>query len=185
MRRPSRSCASSSKRVPASSHGEFYDVDIPTLGPRVDLPPPIVASLGGPRTIREIAPLVDRVELKLVSTATKGGVLDVAALGSIPRRNVDELVAKVRDVNPTVPLGVMVICNVGADERTNAIEDLLGDSFMGGFFGPPEKVAGLTRRPRRGWHQSHPAEPVLGHVARPARSATVRSVKSVLTQPIG
>ena len=123
-------------------NGEFYDVDIPTLGPRVDPPPPIVASLGGPRTIREIAPLVDRVELKLVSTATKGGVLDVAALGSIPRRNVDELVAKVRDVNPTVPLGVMVICNVGADERTNAIEDLLGDSFMGGFFGPPEKVAG-------------------------------------------
>jgi alkanesulfonate monooxygenase SsuD/methylene tetrahydromethanopterin reductase-like flavin-dependent oxidoreductase (luciferase family) len=122
-------------------HGEFYDIDIPVLGPRTDPPPPIVVSLGGPRTIREIAPLVDRVELKIVSAATKGGVLDVAALATISRHQVDELVAKVREVNPTVPLGVMVLCNVGTDERTTSIEALLGDSFMGGFFGPPGKVA--------------------------------------------
>ena len=122
-------------------HGDFYDIDIPMLGPRVEPPPPLVASLGGPRTIREIAPLVDRVELKLVSPATQGGALDVAALASIPRTHVDELVARVRQVNPTVPLGVMVLCSVGIDERTTAIEHLLGDSFMGGFFGPPEKVA--------------------------------------------
>ena len=121
--------------------GEFYDIDIPVLGPRAEPPPPLVASLGGPRTIREISPLVDRVELKLVSAATKGGVLDVAALASIPRQHVDELVAGVRRANPTVPLGAMVLCSIGADERTRAIEDLLGDSFMGGFFGPPEKVA--------------------------------------------
>ena len=53
-------------------HGDFYDIDIPMLGPRVEPPPPLVASLGGPRTIREIAPLVDRVELKLVSRGHQG-----------------------------------------------------------------------------------------------------------------
>lgn len=121
--------------------GEYYDISIPTLGPRTGSPPPLVASLGGPRTIREIAPLVDRVELKLVGAATKGGTLDVAALGTVPRAHLDELVAKVRRVNPTVPLGVFVICSVGTDERTRAMEELLGDSFMGGFFGAPQKAA--------------------------------------------
>ena len=122
-------------------HGDFYDIDVPMLGPHVEPPPSLVASLGGPRTIREIAPLVDRVELKLVSAATKSGALDVAALALIPRQHVDELVARVRQVNRTVPIGVMVLCDVGTDERTTAIADLLGNSFMGGFFGPPEKVA--------------------------------------------
>ena len=122
-------------------HGAYYDIDIPTLGPRFEPPPPLVASLGGPRTIREIAPLVDHVELKLISAATKGGSLDVAALSSIPRRHLDDLVEMVRQVHPTVPVGVFVLCSIGADERTRATEELLGDSFIGGFFGAPEKVA--------------------------------------------
>jgi alkanesulfonate monooxygenase SsuD/methylene tetrahydromethanopterin reductase-like flavin-dependent oxidoreductase (luciferase family) len=121
--------------------GEHYHLDIPRLGPRSDPPPPLVASLGGKRTIREIAPLVDRVELKIVGAATKGGELDVAAMASIPRQHLDDLVARVREVNPTVPLGVFVICSAGTDDRTRAAEDLLGESFMGGFFGAPEKVA--------------------------------------------
>jgi hypothetical protein len=77
----------------------------------------------------------------MISAATGGGTLDVAALGSIPRAHLVELVDRVRQVNPTVPLGVFVLCSVGTDERTRATEDLLGDSFMGGFFGAPEKVA--------------------------------------------
>jgi alkanesulfonate monooxygenase SsuD/methylene tetrahydromethanopterin reductase-like flavin-dependent oxidoreductase (luciferase family) len=121
-------------------HGEHYDIEIPTLGPRTE-PPPLVASLGGQRTIREIAPLVDRVELKMISAATKGGTLDVAALATIPRTHLVELVDRVRQVNPTVPLGVFVLCGVGTDARTRAAEELLGESFMGGFFGSAEKVA--------------------------------------------
>jgi len=122
-------------------HGEHYDIDIPALGPRPDPPPPLVASLGGQRTIREIAPLVDRVELKMIGAATSSGTLDVSALRAIPRAHLEELVDRVREVNPTVPLGVFVLCSVGIDERTRATEELLGDSFMGGFFGAPEKVA--------------------------------------------
>lgn len=121
--------------------GEHYRVAVPLFGPRTDPPPPLVASLGGDRTIREIAPLVDRVELKLISSATRGGALDTAAMAAIPRSHVADLVAKVRAVNPDVPLGVFALCSAGTDARTRATADALGDSFLGGFFGEPAKVA--------------------------------------------
>jgi alkanesulfonate monooxygenase SsuD/methylene tetrahydromethanopterin reductase-like flavin-dependent oxidoreductase (luciferase family) len=122
--------------------GQHYHVDIPVLGSaREQAPPPLVASLGGDRTIREIAPLVDRVELKVISAATRAGSLDLPALGTIPRSHLDELVAKVRAVNPDVPLGMFVLCSAGDDERTRSLEALLEGSFIGGFFGAPAKVA--------------------------------------------
>lgn len=135
--------------------GQHYRIDVPGIGPRPAAgPPPLVASLGGDRTIRGIAPFVDRVELKLISAATRDGALDVPALAAIPRSHLDDLVRKVREVNATVPLGVFILCSVGEDARTKAIAGMLGDSFLGGFFGPASKVsesmlaladAGITR----------------------------------------
>ncbi len=121
--------------------GEHYRVSVPMFGPRPDPPPPLVASLGGDRTIREIAPLADRVELKLISSATRGGALDTEAMARIPRSHLGDLVAKVRTVNTTVPLGVFALCSVGDDARTRRTEEALGDSFLGGFFGSAAKVA--------------------------------------------
>ena len=68
-----------------SFHGRYYDIEVPKLGPSDRDPPPLVASLGGDRTIREIAPLVDRVELKLNAPATRDGSLDFVKLAEIPR----------------------------------------------------------------------------------------------------
>ena len=125
-----------------SFHGEHYQVDVPAIGPLPQCgPPPLVASLGGNRTIRSIAPLVDRVELKLISAATRNGELDLAELAAIPQQHLMDLVDKVRAVNTTVPLGVFILCGVGTDRRTTAIEAMLGDSYLGGFFGEPAKVA--------------------------------------------
>jgi alkanesulfonate monooxygenase SsuD/methylene tetrahydromethanopterin reductase-like flavin-dependent oxidoreductase (luciferase family) len=121
--------------------GQHYQVDVPVIGPRAGPPPPLVASLGGPRTIREIAPLVDRVELQVISGATRGGVLDLPMVAAIPRAHVDDLVAMVRAVNATVPLGVFVLCSAGTDERTRSWQEGLEGTFMGGFFGAPAKVA--------------------------------------------
>jgi alkanesulfonate monooxygenase SsuD/methylene tetrahydromethanopterin reductase-like flavin-dependent oxidoreductase (luciferase family) len=122
--------------------GRYYNVDVPKLGPvPVDGPPPLVASLGGRRSIREIAPLVDRVELKMISAATKDGALDLGIAATIPRQHVADLVAQVREVNPTVPLGVFVLCSAGDDATTRAMQSALGDSFAGGFHGPAAKVA--------------------------------------------
>jgi Luciferase-like monooxygenase len=121
--------------------GEHYSIEVPGLGPLTSNPPPLVVSLGGPRTIRAISPLVDRVELKPISSVTGAGSLDVAALGTIPRSHLDELVGRVREVNPTVPIGAFVLCGVGSDPRTKSIEALLAGTFVGGFFGESAKVA--------------------------------------------
>ena len=130
----------------------------PSSGRRTATSPPLVASLGGDRTIREIAPLVDRVELKLNAPATRDGSLDFVKLAEIPRSHLADLVAKVRAVNPTVPLGVLILCSVGEDARTRALEEQLGDSLMGGFFGPVDKVvARCGRWPTSGWSGSRSA----------------------------
>lgn len=126
--------------------GEHYSVDVAQIGPRPTMgPPPLVASLGGPKTIRLVAPVVDRVELKLISAATRGGQLDIPALASIPEQHLHDLVARVRDQNPSVPLGVFILCSVGDDARTTAVSSMLGDTFLGRFFGDAPKVADALR----------------------------------------
>ncbi len=124
-----------------SFRGEHYQVDVPVIGPRLLPPPVLVASLGGDRTIRRIGPIVDRIELQLISSATRGGTLDLPTLAAIPRSHLDDLVAKVRAVNETAPLGVFILCSIGDDDRTRSLEARLEGSFIGGFFGQPAKVA--------------------------------------------
>ena len=127
----------------ASFRGEHYDVEVPFIGPQTWTltPPPLVASLGGDKTIRGAGPHLDRIELKLISAATKAGALDLPRLATIPVSHLYDLVAKVRAVNETAPLSVFILCGVGDDPRVKAVEDLLGDSFFGGFYGTPDKVA--------------------------------------------
>ena len=122
--------------------GAHYTTDVVALGPNPTAgPPPLVASLGGARTIRNIAPLVDRVELKMISAATRNGSLDLSMLAGIPRSHVSDLVAKVREVNEHVPLGLFVLCSVGDDARTKAVAEMLDGTFLGGFYGEAAKVA--------------------------------------------
>ena len=122
--------------------GAHYRIDVPVLGPRSTAsPPPLVASLGGDRTIRSIAPIVDRVELKLISSATRDGALDMRVFPTIPRSHLTDLVDKVRAVNPTVPMGAFILCAAGTDGLAMSMSDMLGDCFLGQFFGEPAKVA--------------------------------------------
>jgi alkanesulfonate monooxygenase SsuD/methylene tetrahydromethanopterin reductase-like flavin-dependent oxidoreductase (luciferase family) len=121
-------------------HGEYYGVDVDILGPDV-VPPPLVASVGGPRSIREVAPLVDRVELKVSSRATRGGELDYAAFQTIDESHLDSLVAQVRAVRTDVPLGMFLQVGVGDHPRLAELSRLLGDSWMGSFIGEAPKVA--------------------------------------------
>lgn len=122
--------------------GDFYDIDVPTIGPApAGGPPPLVASLGGPRTIREISPLVDRIELKPISSATRGGRLDITGLRDVTEEHVAGLVEQARRANPDAPLGIFILCAVGSDERAGQLAETLEGTFMGGFFGAAPKVA--------------------------------------------
>ena len=124
--------------------GDHYTIDIPSIAPNVE-PPPLVASVGGPRTIREITPLVDRVELKIASGATRGGHLDFARLARIELDELRALVEQVRTVRDDVPLGVFIMVGCGDHPRLQALGDTLGDSLMGSFVGEPEAVADAVR----------------------------------------
>jgi alkanesulfonate monooxygenase SsuD/methylene tetrahydromethanopterin reductase-like flavin-dependent oxidoreductase (luciferase family) len=126
--------------------GRYYRVDLPNLRVGSDPPPPLVGSLGGARTIREVGPIVDRIEINVGSPATRDGVLDLAKMARVERFHLHELLSRVKEVNPDAPLGMFVLCSVGRDERTEAYQAQMGDSFLGEFFGSPEKVADALLR---------------------------------------
>lgn len=125
--------------------GRYYDVDVPMIGPEVPVKPPLVASVGGPRTIREVVPLVDRVELKVSSAATRGGRLDFERLATVDLDHVKDLVARVRAVRHDIPIGVFLMVGCGEHPRITGIKSMLGDTLMGSFLGEPEQVADAVR----------------------------------------
>lgn len=119
--------------------GRWYAVELDTF-PSVE-PPPLVGSLGGPRILREAAPLVDRIELKPASRATRDGRLDMAELARVPRSHVAELVERARRHRPDVPLSMFVLCGVAEGEAGRRMGAPFGDdALFGGFFGEPGKV---------------------------------------------
>lgn len=120
--------------------GEFYDVDVPWLGPRGASPPALVASLGGPWTIREIAPLVDRVELT-IGRATRSGANDLSSLAAVDLDELRSMVSQVRAVNDRVPIGMLVHVAIGDDSAVTERRQALGDRLFGRFVGEPSQVA--------------------------------------------
>lgn len=121
--------------------GEHYQVDIDMLGPLSDTPPLLVGSVGGPRTIREVTPHCDRVELKPASAATRNGSVDMELMAAVRDDDLIDLVSRVRDVSPDIELGVFLLCNVADDARTNAIAASMGDGLYHRFFGSAAKFA--------------------------------------------
>lgn len=119
--------------------GEFYDIDVPTIGPFIGDPPPLVASLGGPWTMRNIAPLVDRVELKF-GESTRGGDLDMTALAKVTRDDLVARIAAVRDVAPDVPIGAFAMIGVGTDAELATLRGQLSGGVYGDFVGSPAQV---------------------------------------------
>jgi alkanesulfonate monooxygenase SsuD/methylene tetrahydromethanopterin reductase-like flavin-dependent oxidoreductase (luciferase family) len=128
-----------------SFHGDYFDVDIGPVGPHGP-PPPLIASVGGPRTIREVTPHVDRVEVKPAAIATRGGALDWDAYGQVTDADVRSLVEAVRSRREGITVDLFITCNAAGDEITRTRAAQLGDRFAGKFFGPPEKVAESIRR---------------------------------------
>lgn len=121
--------------------GRYYDVDVPNLGPRCEEPPPLVCSVGGPRTIRQVTPHADRIEVKASSASTRGGTLDMAAMAGVSDRDLLDLINQVRAVRPDIGIGMFVFCNVGDDRKTRDLSALMGQGLYGRFYGSPQKVA--------------------------------------------
>jgi alkanesulfonate monooxygenase SsuD/methylene tetrahydromethanopterin reductase-like flavin-dependent oxidoreductase (luciferase family) len=123
--------------------GDHYRIDVPVLGPLTDPPPPIVASLGSPWTLRNVAPLVDRVEVS-IGRSNRQGANDLAALASVTLDEVRGMVDAVRESAPDVPLTFMAFAAAGDDPGVERMRSL-GDQLYGGFVGEPAAVADTLR----------------------------------------
>lgn len=122
-----------------SFSGEHYTVEVPHLAALSARPVPLVASVGGPWTIRHITPIVDRVELKF-GRSTRGGALDVAALASVTRDELAGMVAAVRDVRPDIGIGLFLLVAVGDGPEVAGVSEVFGDNLCGQFVGEAQRV---------------------------------------------
>lgn len=123
-------------------NGDHYQVDLSgeyRLGPMPATPPPLIASAGGPRNIRESTPLVDRVEIKASARGTRGGALDLAEVALVTEADVRDNVQRVKQINPELPVGIFLL--VGTGEMANGLKAQFGNGFPGRFIGHAEDVA--------------------------------------------
>jgi alkanesulfonate monooxygenase SsuD/methylene tetrahydromethanopterin reductase-like flavin-dependent oxidoreductase (luciferase family) len=119
--------------------GEHYRMSVPEVFPRPEKPIPLVASVGSPWTMRNITPIVDRVELKFGRT-TRGGALDLQAMSTVTREELQGMVATVREAKPDIQIGLFLLIAAGDSPAVQAVADQLGDNLCGSFAGEPKRV---------------------------------------------
>jgi hypothetical protein len=125
--------------------GEYYNIDVPVLGPFAGTAPVLVGSAGGPRTRREITPIVDRIEV-FVGNFIRGGVIDMSTLAQVSDADVQSLVADIASLRPAMPIGYFSLIGAGEGEQVDRLKSALCNRFAAGLVGHPEEVAGNLRR---------------------------------------
>jgi alkanesulfonate monooxygenase SsuD/methylene tetrahydromethanopterin reductase-like flavin-dependent oxidoreductase (luciferase family) len=128
--------------------GRFYQIQITgdqRLARVTDRPPPLIASAGGPRALREVTPLVDRVEIKASARATRGGYLDFEIMSTVTENEVRENIERVRRIDAEIPLGIFILTGVGDDSAVRNLKAGLGASYLARFVGEPAAVAEALR----------------------------------------
>jgi alkanesulfonate monooxygenase SsuD/methylene tetrahydromethanopterin reductase-like flavin-dependent oxidoreductase (luciferase family) len=123
--------------------GKHYRIEVgePGLADRTLPPPPLVGSAGGPRTLRELPRLVDRIEVKPNAPATRGGTLDLAKYGAVSEADVRDAVARVRRVREDLPIGTFVLAGAVPAAQVEALRAPFGRGFLSRFLGEPAAVA--------------------------------------------
>jgi alkanesulfonate monooxygenase SsuD/methylene tetrahydromethanopterin reductase-like flavin-dependent oxidoreductase (luciferase family) len=123
--------------------GEYYSIDVepPGLSELSPAPPLLVGSAGGPRTLREIPPHVDRIEIQPNAAATRGGAVDLGIQSAVGEADVREAVARVRRVREDLPIGIFVLVGAVPAEQVAPLRAPFGDGFLARFMGEPASVA--------------------------------------------
>ncbi|MGV0033663.1 MAG: LLM class flavin-dependent oxidoreductase [Candidatus Azotimanducaceae bacterium WSBS_2022_MAG_OTU7] len=124
--------------------GEHYQVDISGddfVGPRLENPPVLVGSVGGPRGIRAITPLVDRIEVKASARSTRAGAIDLAVMATVTEDEVKQSIERVRKINSDIPIGIFILTATGDNKAVTGMKAMMGNGFLGNFMGHPGDVA--------------------------------------------
>ena len=132
--------------------GKYYQVDISgknRLGPLSQAPAPLIGSVGGPRGIREVSPLVDRLEIKASSRGTREGSMNIPIMATITESEVRSNIDRVKAVTPYKPLSIFILVSAGNSSAVADIKAMFGNGFLSRFHGPPDEVSasleGLAR----------------------------------------
>ena len=124
--------------------GEHYKIDIvgeSAIGPAPAAPPPLIASAGGPRALREVTPLVDLVEIKANARGTRGGALDLATVATVTEDEVKRNIERVKAIDANKPLSIFLLMAAGEGPEVTALKGLFGNGYLGRFTGHPDDVA--------------------------------------------
>lgn len=125
----------------ADFRGRWYEVAVPAIGPAVAAPP-LIVSVGGPRTTTALTPVADVVEVKLPGFATTGkGSLHTRSLQAVTLDDVAARLDAVRALRADVPLGMFVAAGCGEDAVVGVLRRRLEGSFFARLFGEPAEVA--------------------------------------------
>lgn len=128
----------------SSFSGEHYQINISgeeKIGPKVTTPPKLIGSAGGPRGIREITPLVDRIEIKASARSTRGGAIDLGLMASVTLDEVKRSVERVRAVSDDIPMGIFLLIAAGETGAVSDMKAMMGNGYLGQFMGHPDAVA--------------------------------------------
>ena len=124
--------------------GDYYQIEISgdsIVGPRLQNPPALVGSAGGPRGIREITPLVDRIEVKASARSTRGGAIDLGVMASVTEDEVKRNIERVREISSDIPIGIFILTATGDNKAVTDMKAMMGNGFLGNFMGHPTDVA--------------------------------------------
>lgn len=123
--------------------GKHYQIDIgePGLAGLAPSPPLLVGSAGGPRTLREIPPFVDRIEIQPTGSATRDGGVDLAKQAAVREVDVRDAVARVRRVREDIPIGIFALTGAVPADQAAAFRAPFGEGFVSRFMGEPASVA--------------------------------------------
>lgn len=127
-------------REQACQHnGKHYRVAIEQFPLEGD-PPMLVAALGGPRSCRLIAPLVDRVEV-MFGPAVAGGSLDLSLFAQLTLDELRSRVETVREASPGVLVGLGVFAAAGSDPQVERLRAIAGTGLQRDLIGEAHSVA--------------------------------------------
>lgn len=124
-------------------HSEHYQIDISGDNRLAAFgsPPPLIGSAGGPRALREVTPIVDRIEIKASARATRVGHLDFAIMASVSEDEVLGNIERVRKIREDVPIGIFILVAAGKDSAVQGLKQSLGNGYLSRFMGAAEDVA--------------------------------------------
>ncbi len=124
--------------------GDYYQIAISgenRIGPELRQPPKLVGSAGGPRGIREITPLVDRIEIKASARSTRGGAVDLGIMATVTEDEVKASIDRVRTVSADTPIGIFILTAAGDNDLVAGMKAAMGNGFLANFMGQAEDVA--------------------------------------------